>query len=243
VEGIVSYSNAPIGVAPRLISEFGARDRWFPDEPPFLRYPTLYHHGCWAAVFAGQAGTPMDWDDGKEYGELRWRERKGIFQRSRYPLDLTREIKSLRRFLGELKPENLAPCHLTDSRIKCSPEDDVHAYALHHLESPDAVYGWVLCFKEEARFRLSGLQPGRYGVTWYDPWTGDPVRRMQVEQVNVGEAGRLGLDATPALKQLRRAAGFFPEETRDHRGHDVAFKLIPMAVKRVIPTGQTTPRE
>ncbi len=59
--GIASYAQAPLGNAPRLLSEFGAPDRSAPTDAPSALYPTLYHVAIWSAIFSGHAGTPMDW--------------------------------------------------------------------------------------------------------------------------------------------------------------------------------------
>src|SRR5205085_6620187 len=88
-------------------------------------YPTLYHVAIWTAILAGHAGTPMDWDDGKEFGEIRWRERKGLFDNASYPIDNSAELKALRKFLGALRPDELA-----GNRIVCeSLNASVQVYA------------------------------------------------------------------------------------------------------------------
>lgn len=118
IDGVASYSAAPIGAVPRLISECGAPDRYSPRDKPFPTYPTLYHHLIWSSLLGGQAGTAMDWDDGKDFGELRWRRRSGAFSGENYPIDHAAELEALRRFLGDLTPENLQSCLTPGARVQ-----------------------------------------------------------------------------------------------------------------------------
>ena len=221
---MTSYARAPIGEVPRLISEFGAADRRRPEDDASKLYPTLFHHSAWAAVFSGQAGTPMDWDDGKQFGELRWRSRDGIFSRKNYPIDHVEQILALRRFLGETSPEDLAWCGERDARVKIEPEGEARVHALCETRRGGRVCGWIFSRGEGARFSVSGLAPGEYALTWYDPWTG---RRVP------GAASRLKVDGTGTAKvvaddvmtALRTAAEGFPSTTRLDRGKDAAFKI------------------
>jgi hypothetical protein len=122
IDGVGAYSSAPIGPLPRLISECGAPDRYSPRDKPFPTYPTLYHHLIWSSLFGGHAGTAMDWDDGKEFGELRWRRRDGAFSGQNYPVDHAAEMESLRRFLGELTPEEVQSCRAPGARVQIEQE-------------------------------------------------------------------------------------------------------------------------
>jgi len=223
IDGVASYSRAPIGPPPRLISEFGAPDRNKPDDEPSRIYPTLYHHAIWSAIFSGQAGTPMDWDDGKQFGELRWRKRKGIFDREHYPIDHVAQLRALRRFLKGLRPEDVVSCAARNARVRCVAGAPRRLHALHSIEQPDAVYGWLYSTGKAARFRIEGLQPGTYRLTWHDPWTGEPAGEAQSVTVRHGAA--ITLSAGPALAKLRAAAKPFPAESRLAKGNDVAFKL------------------
>jgi hypothetical protein len=226
VTGVASYAKAPIGRVPRLISEFGAPDRSTPKNSPNRLYPTLYHHAIWAAIFSGQAGTPMDWDDGKEFGELRWRKRKGLFDKESYPIDHVAQMQALRRFLGELDPDMLASCSAKGATVKIEPSRSTSAFALYHRTARDAAYGWLLCAKGDARLTLSGLAAGRYELAWYDPWSGKRVEKPAAQTVKVQEGQPLKIDAGPTLKRLAAGAKAFPRETREHRGRDAAFKLV-----------------
>ena len=224
-DGIATWSQSPVGPAPRLISEFGAEDRFFPDEPPMPLYPSLYHFAIWASLFSGQAGTAMDWDDGKQFGELRWRQRPGAFERARYPIDHTAQMAALRRFLGGLEPERLRPANAPDAAVRCLPEGDQRVFALYG-DAPSAVYGWMFISWRVARFRVRGLDPGRYALAWYDPWNGLPLTPARAVFCQEGED--LDLDPAEALPALRRGLDLFPQRSREARGRDIAFKLVRM---------------
>ena len=223
IDGVASYSKAPIGSVPRLISESGAPDRYTATDPPSKLYPTLYHHAIWAAILSGQAGTPMDWDDGKHFGELRWRERRGIFDRKAYPIDHAAQLSALRRFLNDLNPETLAPCSAKGARVECTGDPILRLYALYSIKRPDAVYGWLYSPAGTPKFTVRGLAPGAYKLNWYDAWTGRPATKAR--NVTVTKTRPLAVNAAPILARLRAAAKPFPAETRLAKGQDVAFKL------------------
>ncbi|MFW6159482.1 MAG: hypothetical protein ACOC8E_09005, partial [Planctomycetota bacterium] len=207
VTGVGSYARAPIGPVPRLISEFGAPDRDTPEDTPSRLYPTLYHHAIWAAIFSGQAGTPMDWDDGKQFGELRWRRRKGLFDKESYPINHVARMKALRRFLGGLDPGRLVSCSAKAAAVEIEPSKFTLAFALYRRTTRDAAYGWLLSTGGGARLTLTGLAGGTYRLTWYDPWTGSPVEKLPGRRnVKVEKKKGLEFDAGPALKRLAAKA-------------------------------------
>ena len=225
IAGVVSYAQAPIDGRPRLISEFGAQDRYAPEDTPSHTYPSLYHMALWPAIMTGQAGTPMDWDDGKEFGELRWREREGVFDPKRYPVDNAARLKALRRFLGDLSPEHLAPCRHKGTRVTLTTQQLIGVYALHATRGAEAVYGWVFSPEGDGAFAISGLKPGAYRLQWFDPWTGDALPDLKPQRVAAAGAP-VPLDAGPALARLADAWPVFPTDTRLARGQDAAFKLL-----------------
>ena len=229
VDGVASYATAPIGDAPRLISEFGAADRDRPTDPPSFLYPTLYHHAIWAAVFNGHAGTPMDWDDGKQFGELRWRKRKGIFSRAHYPIDHVAQLKALRAFVGSATPDTLRPCRGLQAQVRCAGRGTTRAFALYSTDIRGSVLGWIFAPGGAGSAALSGLPAGAYRLVWHDPWTGRPVPKLAPTRLRADGKSSVILDAGPALAVLRAAAPKFPKESREARGFDVAFKLLPEA--------------
>ena len=228
IDGVAAYAQSPIGQAPRLISEFGVADRNFPEDKPSYLYPTLYHHAIWTAIFSGQAGTPMDWDDGKQFGELRWREREGIFDRQHYPIDHTAELKALRRFLGKLNPDELASCSAADAKVKLKAAGRLRAFALFRRGDVHGVYGWIFSPDGSGKFSIKGLKKSAYRLTWYDPWTGDPIPGLGPQSLDARPGKALEINAAPVLKVLRALsrAKPFPHRSRQAQGHDAAFKLL-----------------
>ncbi len=234
VAGVASYSRAGIGARARLVSEFGAADRRTPADEPSRLYPTLYHHAIWAAVFSGQAGTPMDWDDGKQFGELCPRDRPGIFDREHYPIDHVGQMRALRRFLAGLRPDSLRPCAAEDGAVRCVPRGGLRAFALHSAEGradggDGSLCGWLFAPGDETHLELRGLPAGTWQLQWFDPWTGEAMEQPGPQTLEADGASALVLDAGPALERLRSTAKPFPEQSRLSRGRDAAFKLSRIA--------------
>ena len=146
IDGIAAFSaRSALDHQARLIGEFGAPDRSAPEDEPSTLYPTLYHMGAWAAIFSGQAGTVMDWDDGKEFGELRWRDQPGAFDRERYPVDNAAQVRAMRRILDPLDPARLRPLPLGPLRVA----------------APAGGRAFALCFDQRAlRAPRLGALPG-----------------------------------------------------------------------------------
>lgn len=225
IDGIAAFAQAP-GAGPRLISEFGAVERATPEAAPSPLYPTLYHHGIWAAVFSGLAGTVMDWDDGKEFGELRWRAGGGPFGAEQYPLDNGAQLTALRAVLAGIAPDALVPCSAPLGRIRCQGGAGVRALALAHAgvgADGDALHGWAFAPQRRGEAVLSGLRPGAYLLTWFDPWRGTALGPAQ--PLSVPASGTVRLQLLPILRLLGEAA-VFPQGTRSDRGKDVAFRLV-----------------
>jgi hypothetical protein len=219
IDGILAFSRRP-GVFPRLVSEYGAADRSTPDEPPSALYPTIYHHALWAAIFSGQAGTPMDWDDGKEFGELRARTSPGPFDATHYPIDNGAQLRVLQRFLGDLDPTGLEPC-LAPSRAIVAGLGTVRATALATRAGPLVIRGWLYAPEGEGAFHAAGLADGRWRLRWFDPWNGAEIVGLAAEVEAAG--GAATIDCGPVLARLRGEP--FPQRTREDHGRDAAFIL------------------
>ncbi len=222
IDGVRSYTKAPLGDKPRLISEFGAPDRIAPIFEPSSLYPGIYHFGIWTAILDGHAGTPMEWNDGKEFGELRWRTRPGPFSRKNYPIDLPRELTALRRFLAGHEPGDFVSGQGLDPRIHCMAGESVRLHTLHH-RTQDIVLGWLYGDQGDAEFTVSGLEGGRYRLTWFDPWTGRPLPNSQ--EFDVQPQDTIAVSAGHILQQMQAGHPSFPWSTRYPKGNDVAFKL------------------
>jgi hypothetical protein len=123
----------------------------------------------------------------------------------------------------------LAPGELGRGRIVCeSPASNVQVFALHSKELPDRAYGWLFSTTREAQFSIKGLAAGRYTLTWFDPWTGEPAPDIESTILEIKENRSVSIDALPVLKILRKGLNPFPTATRYSKGHDVAFKIEPV---------------
>ena len=236
VDGVEAYAPPP-GGGLRLISEYGAADRSSPDEPANAFYPTLYHHAIWASLFSGQCGTAMDWDDGKEFGEAKWRSQPGPFDQAHYGLDNTEQMHLLRVFLHGIEPEHLAPVYddaagpaagapaSGAATVRSRAEEPLRVFALADTRGT-AVHGWVLASGSpaRARFACSGLTPGTWVLTWVDPWTALPVGTPGTVTIPANGVAVLA----PGSAMMMTVAGQprFPRDSRTDRGHDIAFHLV-----------------
>jgi hypothetical protein len=227
IDGVLAYSSGPIRTMPKLISEYGFQERYDPGDEPSRLYPTAFHHAIWAAVLSGQAGIPMDWDDGKEFGELTGRKRKGAFDKAHYPIDKTAHVVALRRFLKGLKPDDLTPCRAKGTAIRTTTQLPTRACALFSRKGGDRVYGWIYAPGKAPTADLHGVMPGKYMLAWFDPWTGKPIQGLAPREITVAKGAKISLHPGKALEFLRRGLPAFPAETRADRGRDIAFKLVP----------------
>jgi hypothetical protein len=224
VDGIAAFSSRAQGDGqPRLIGEFGSPDRQSPEDEPTPLYPTLYHMGIWAAIFSGQAGTVMDWDDGKEFGEVRWRDAAGVFDREHYPVDNAGQLKALRAVLDRLDAERLRPC-TERSRLRVLAPPQLRAFALGGTQGTDEVHAWVLAPARAGRVLVAGLGAGRYRLEFDDPWTGAALTACGRDLV-VAANGLAAIDLGPALAAMRPAEDF-PQRGRLDRGKDAVFHLV-----------------
>jgi len=181
-----------VGVGrPKMITESGYLQRYDPRHSPNrygAKYPTVFHYQVWSAIMNGHASTPADWCDGKEFGEMRWRDREGSFSRDRYPVNLYLELKSARAFLKEIDLTALTPAWAQDKiRVELlAPDGTVLPRARGDcwaLVSPSAVAGWAFVMdKRETglRLRVRGLRRdrparARFFNTWTGEYIGEPV--------------------------------------------------------------------
>jgi hypothetical protein len=224
VDGIAAFSaRSRLDHQARLIGEFGVPDRQGPEDEPSTLYPTLYHMGAWAAIFSGQAGTVMDWDDGKEFGELRWRDQPGAFDHDRYPVDNAAQVKAMRRILAPLDPGRLRPLPLGQPLHVDAPVGG-RVFVLATTSGPFALHGWVLCPARRGTMVINGLAPGTYRVAFDDPWLGSALAPASALR-EVGADGQLAI-ALEAVLGLMRPELPFPRQGRLDRGKDAVFHLL-----------------
>ncbi len=229
IDGVAAFSSRPgAGGQARLISEFGAADRGDPSDAPSALYPTLYHHGIWAAVFSGESGTVMDWDDGKEFGEARWRAGAGPFDHDHYPVDNAAQLRALRVFLAGLDPDRLRPPAVSgETAPRVTGVGGVRAFALATRDARPELHGWFFAGDATGGIAFDGLPAGRYRATWFDPWTG--AAALVEPTPVVVEPGRAAvIDVAPILRALTPREAF-PKANREDRGRDAAFRLVPVA--------------
>jgi len=100
---------------PRHVTEIAAWERNAPGDPVSLGTPNTFHFSAWGALLSGHAGVPVEWNDGKEFGEM-FPRGSGVFSKaSKYP-DSLAVIKALKGFLGKAdlaayRTWNLQPVH------------------------------------------------------------------------------------------------------------------------------------
>jgi hypothetical protein len=179
--------------------------------------------GAWAAIFSGQAGTVMNWNDGKEFGELRWREQPGAFDRDHYPVDNAAQVKAMRRILDPLDPGRLRPLP-PGLPLRVTAPAGGRVFALASTGGPFALHGWVLCPGRRGTVVISGLAAGSYRLAFDDPWLGSALPPASAMR-EVGADGQLAI-ALDAVLGLMRPEQPFPRQGRLDRGKDAVFHLL-----------------
>jgi hypothetical protein len=220
---------------PRLITEFGYVERPSGQWPASVygkKYPTVYHYAVWAALSSGHAGTPFDWNDGKEFGEMIWRDRPGSFSRDVYPINNYGEIANAAAFLAGEQLDEFTPI---DEPIGTGSES-LTCWAIG--TKAGRVLGWAFVNRPDADVRglpklvITGLPEGAaYRVEWWDTWTG---ARVEVACTVTRAGGDVIIEApeafTVSVVEPERGPNDFrlnPDDVRDD-GKDIAFKLIPI---------------
>ncbi len=161
---------------PNFIGEFGTINQ--------RGQPELLHNGIWAALAAGAAATPMDWNDNGPWGRM--------------TDDLGTHLGYLAKFVADMPLVRLNPFPLTlttsDQRLQA-----------RGLGSADGGFFWVQSVARAgaaaeqvsgATVAVEGLSPGTYTVRPYDTWRGLYLAESQATI----EDGRLGI-ALPAFER------------------------------------------
>jgi len=179
--------------------------------------------GAWAAIFSGQLGTVMDWDDGKEFGELRWRDQPGAFDRDRYPVDNAGQVKAMRSILDRLDPGRLRPL-AAGQPVQVAGPVGGRVFVLASTGGPFELHGWVLCPGRRGTVVISGLAAGSYRLAFDDPWLGSALAPAGALR-EVGADGQLAI-TLDAVLALMRPEQPFPRQGRLDRGKDAVFHLL-----------------
>jgi hypothetical protein len=227
------WSRAVGNDRPRIITESGFGERPTGEHPPDFygkKYPTVYHYQLWAALVSGNAAAPFDWNDGKEFGEMRWRDREGQFSKKNYPIDLYAELENMQRFL---QGEDIG-------RYRQFPDEDIesddHLTVWCVADGTDSILGWAFINSTDAygdddlSFSINGLDlNAEYEVQWYNTWTGNKIRTpTKIENAD----GKATLNASEFLSQSivkpQNGPNDFqnnPDDWHDD-GKDAAFKIM-----------------
>lgn len=215
---------------PLVITESGYLQRFYGSDSVNVygaKYPTVFHYQAWAALMNGHAATPADWCDGKEFGEMRWRDRLGSFTPDLYPVNLYLDIRGVRAFVEHLDLPSLRPAWaqmaVSVQLVTAAGEPLERARGdCWALVSPQTVAGWAFVSDdpaEEIRVRVSGLPlDEHWSVQFFNTWRG----QFQGAATEVlAEGGGVSFGVTEALiASVGRPTG----EAQDDR-KDVAFIL------------------
>jgi hypothetical protein len=161
---------------PNFIGEFGTTTQ--------RHQPELLHNGIWAALAAGAAATPMDWNDGGPWGRM--------------TDEMQAHLGYLAKFVADMPLVYLNPRPLTLTTSGAG----LQAWG---LGSADWGFFWVQAVARAGRaaepvsgvtVAVEGLAPGTYAVLPYDTWRGLYLPESQATV----EAGRL-IVALPAFEK------------------------------------------
>lgn len=117
--------------------------------------PKHLHNGIWAGLASGAAITPLDWNDGGDWGDM--------------TSDMLNHMKYFADFVEGIDFANLAFVPATVSVSGCN------AWG---MRTSDFAFGWIQNTSgnvDGKDFTISGLNDRTYQVQWYDTWTGTIV--------------------------------------------------------------------
>jgi hypothetical protein len=197
------------------------------------RNPTFTHYAIWASMLSGASAIPVKWNDGKEFGEMRWRtDGTDNFGKATYPVDNFAEVIALREFL--LGPDN----PLDFSTLAPAPADltaDNAALKGHILrsENKSVCAGWL--YNSQGSGNLAGVKvtikglkaTTTYTVIWYNTWTGKKI--MQATGGPSNADGQLEFD----LYDLTASRDGKADQWKDNDDADIMFDRNDIAFKLV----------
>ncbi len=156
-----------IAEKPNWVGEFGV--------PGNQDYPELFHNSLWAALAAGAAMTPAEWNGGGAWGEM--------------TKEMNADMARLGQFVADIPLAKLNP-----SALKIvSSDEKVRGWGVAGVEGG---LFWVQDFALEGQsidviradktirkgvqVEIQGLAAGTYTVTPYDTWQGKYLTAFQV---------------------------------------------------------------
>ena len=194
---------------------------------------TTYHYVMMADLLLGAAGTPLKWNDAKEFGEMKARaaapgteQYNDHFDPANYKADYFAALQGHRQLLEEVFSAGTAPW-LTSTRGQL-PEDGSTAplwarddsvaicwiYAIADAKPPAAI----------VRNFVEMVPPGgdNYQFVWVNPWTGAQIHTEQLpaQDPGGGEEWIGGVDFWTGNMDSVLPAGF------DRRQQEDVFVII-----------------
>ncbi len=154
-----------IAEKPNWIGEFGA--------PGDENYPEFFHNSIWAALAAGAAMTPAEWNGGGSWGVM--------------TKDMESDLGRLAQFVADIPLAKLNPVRLK----VVSSNDQVRGWG---VAGADGGLVWIQDFSLEGKsigiirsdksvrvgeITLTGLAAGTYIISPYDTWQG--IYRADIE--------------------------------------------------------------
>jgi hypothetical protein len=153
---------------PNWVGEFGV--------PGNERYPELYHNSIWAALSAGAAMTPAEWNSGGSW--------------LRMSPEMLADLNRLGQFVADIPLAQLNPVALPIS----SSDPEVRGWG---VAGKDGGLFWVQDFaldgqpiadiradqtiRQGVSVQLGNMTDGRYTITPYDTWQGTFLDAFEVD--------------------------------------------------------------
>ncbi len=225
VHGLGLFSDVWKDTRPHFLGEFGYVDRLQPFNQVNILYPSLYHFGIWGSAFNGHAITAMDWDDGKEYGEIRFRQSPGAFDQKSYPINNGLRLDALRQFCKSIDWDSVRISRQDKSIPQVKDAKHQISYA---LQDKNAVYAWTLLFGDHFACSIDNIKNARYTLQFYDSWTGQKI--IHPEIILKAENKSVTIKSE-ALKDylIKNRNSQMTKDKRLFKGFDIAWTLHQIA--------------
>lgn len=221
VHGVSAFSQVWKNQRPYFLGEFGYIDRLHPQDDVNILYPSLLHFGIWASAFNGQAITVMDWDDGKEYGELRPRDSGagGPFGKDAYPIHNGKRLEVLRAFIRDIDWQTV---HISNQDPQTPHITEKNPQRSFLICESQRIHGWALFFDQHYQSVIHDIADGKWRLQYVDPWTGKALAPAQDLTVT---NNTLQLNSKGITEKLVEQRSQFSATQRLCRGFDIAWRL------------------
>jgi len=170
------------------------------EAPRIFKGVTAYHYVMIADLLLGAAGTPLKWNDAKEFGEMKARaatpgteQYNNHFHPGNYPADYFAALQGHRQLLEEVFSAGTAPW-LISTRGELT--DDGSTAALWARDDSVAIC-WIYATADAkppatiVRNFVEIVPPGaqNYEFVWVNPWSGAEIRTEQLPAEDPGGGG------------------------------------------------------